>query len=1284
MAINFTLLNYPRSSREPSPKPVLFITDIEYLIKFAQGDIGIADGIQKKMLMKNIGKMKNVEQLKTFTKATGTTLNKPHEQYLKDGRIQVPPGDISMGVGSGNLGGLKSLEKALITSIFETQKPYIEVAKIVLNNFVLIEDIIARVLAFGGSSAKPIGNPAALGYGGTNSFSKSLGKLDSLSNIRKPTQTSGTNSNTGLSQSSQSDVTTYDYLPNGYTAITQSIAYSTGVYEEGVDYKYEYRYIKDDSINLPDTSEDQSIPTDDDGKPDNVVFAVYTVGTSSNQFTPLTDDQVKTRLPWLYNSGKWYGNYDQIITNNDVTRNYYLQYFLDDASRKMDKQGLTQSQKDSALEQLKTMLTTVGGDVEPTPLSPSVPSMRGVTMLQSHVDNIIKYGFLPVSNTTNTSGLSSIPQAPYYNINHAYEAKQINGPSGSIWIDPDSEYDMKFIKCDSSTDIKYTDVSGTEKTTSIIRFIKSNLTISLSNNDKFYYSLTGNNIDIPKTGTFNQISWDNIDLTQSYLLEIRYYKIPEEFKSGYTFYDNYYTYNLVNNNGVYTLQRGTGDVNNIFNVDDYYNPSFLRFPNGKVLFFTNLKFDYVQVYANDLVSLLPTTLQKNTVTINLTDLSVSQNRIDIPPTEIRVKDSTNPFGKIIDRNQITNKQLQVDTLYSTGLYGTPTQGVDGNNKTINANQDIKQIYRYMTNEDDTETYYIVEGVLSSKNKNPISSIIDQAEGSVGGGYYHIKDVIRSIKPFISLMIQIFSKLIPSIELLIELIKNPSSFVLDIITDKFGTGVGLSNFGFFSKDFINDLKKVGSKSKTNPTPSDVKEMKSYVKGSTLKNYVYITDAGVAKFILDGMSSVKLFGDLIKLPGLKFGLKVQLSSLLTNNPQIPFLPILGGSVPSSDKTLAEILGISHDIINQQMKLSVLANSNTSYNSNLSTNTFTTQAGSNVYSEDVSIQYSTGVYIPGVDYTYIYVTDYVRGLLVKSGDYESQGDYPSAIDALNDAQKSDPNNKFIKDKISELKKLLSKSIEGIALSGVQPILNFILSMVTLPLKLVLGIVQYIMNFFKGLTNPFELPSKIVEFVSFKWMGDFFNPMVPSSLFGLAGIKFDIQKYILEWIPGAKMGTKTNFDMNQISKLPWTNQPTYKLDQIKSMIFPNSSSPKMIPLLQLNGILGIFEGIFNGIVDFIWALFGIGGIINPPPHIKLTKETNGDLNPSDIMNLLNGNYFKSGTQSFNTNSNGDFLSTNIQSTNFVYEIKTSDGRDIRDLNQDELQKWMEENKNFQFIFDF
>jgi len=1282
MAINFTLINYPRSSREPSPKPVLFITDIQYLIKFAQGDIGIADGIQKKMLMKNIGKMKNIDQLKTFTKATGTTLNRPHESYLKDGRIQVPPGDISMGVSNGNLGGLKSLEKALITSIFETQKPYIEVAKIVLNNFVLIEDIIARVLAFGGPSAKPIGNPAALGYGGTSSFSKSLGKLQNLSSIRKPT-TPTTNSNTGLSQSGQPDVTTYDYLPSGYTAITQSIVYSTGIYEEGIDYKYEYRYIKDDSINIPDSNATQSIPTDDDGKPDNVVFAVYTVGTSSNQFTPLTDDQVKSKLPWLYNSGKWYGNYSQISSTGSTITDYYLKYFLDDASRKMDKQGLTQSQKDSALTQLSTMLTTVGTQSE-TPNS-GVPSMKGITMLQSHVNNLKTYGFLPVSNTTNTTGLSSIPQTPYSNINYAYEAKQINGPSGSIWIDPDSEYDMKFIKCDSSKDIKYTDISGHEVSTTIVRFIKSNLTISLSNNDYFYYSLSGNNISIPKTGTVKEISWDNIDLTQSYLLEMRYYKIPDEFKSGYSFVDNYYTYILTNNNGVYTLQRGVYDTYQVFKPDVYYNPNFLTFPNGKVLFFNNLTFDYVQVYANDLVSLLPGNLEQNKVTINLSDLSISQIRVVIPPTEIRVNDSTNPFGKIIDRSQITNKQLQVDTLYSKRLYGTPMQGVDANNQTIYANQNIEQIYRYMTSEDDTETYYIVEGVLSSKNKNPISSILDQAEGSSsgGGGNYHIKDAIKAIKPFISLMIQIFTKLFPAIELLLDLIKNPSTFILDIITDKFGTGVGLSNFGFFSKDFINDLKKVGSKSKTNPTPSDVKEMKSYVKSSNLKNYVYITDAGVAKFILDGISSVKLFGDFIKLPGLKFGLKVQLSSLLTNNPQIPFLPILGGLIPSTDKTLAEILGISHDIINQQMKLSALANSNTAYNSNLSPNIFTAQSGSNIYSEDISIQYSTGVYIPGVDYTYIYVTDYVRGLLVKAGEYENQGDYPSAIDALNDAQKSDPNNQFIKDKISELKKLLAKSLEGLALTGIQPILNFVLSMVTLPLKLVLGIVQYIMNFFKSLTNPFELPSKIVDFVSFKWMTDFFNPTVTNSLFGLSGIKFDIQKYLLEWIPGVKSGTKSTFDFNQISKLPWTNLPTYKLDQIKSMIFPNSSIPKMLPLLQLNGILGIFEGIFNGIVDFIWSLFGIGAVI-PPPHIKLTKETNDDLSPLDIMNLLNGNYFSSGTQSFNTNSNGDFLSTNIQPSNFIYEIKTSDGRDIRDLNQEELQQWMEDNKNFQFIFDF
>ena len=37
-----------------------------------------------------------------------------------------------------------------------------------------------------------------------------------------------------------------------------------------------------------------------------------------------------------------------------------------------------------------------------------------------------------------------------------------------------------------------------------------------------------------------------------------------------------------------------------------------------------------------------------------------------------------------------------------------------------------------------------------------------------------------------------------------------------------------------------------------------------------------------------------------------------------------------------------------------------------------------------------------------------------------------------------------------------------------------------------------------------------------------------------------------------------------------------------------------------------------------------------------------------------------------------------------FIYEIKTSDGRLLRDLNREDLEQWLEDNGGYQFIFNF
>jgi hypothetical protein len=93
---------------------------------------------------------------------------------------------------------------------------------------------------------------------------------------------------------------------------------------------------------------------------------------------------------------------------------------------------------------------------------------------------------------------------------------------------------------------------------------------------------------------------------------------------------------------------------------------------------------------------------------------------------------------------------------------------------------------------------------------------------------------------------------------------------------------------------------------------------------------------------------------------------------------------------------------------------------------------------------------------------------------------------------------------------------------------------------------------------------------------------------MFAMADILFDIKKFFTEWLPALKSGTKTTFDMSEIIKLPWMTFPTFKLEELKSMLFgsglPGGVSVKFpipIPVLILSSILCLIEAIINSFID-------------------------------------------------------------------------------------------------------
>ena len=149
----------------------------------------------------------------------------------------------------------------------------------------------------------------------------------------------------------------------------------------------------------------------------------------------------------------------------------------------------------------------------------------------------------------------------------------------------------------------------------------------------------------------------------------------------------------------------------------------------------------------------------------------------------------------------------------------------------------------------------------------------------------------------------------------------------------------------------------------------------------------------------------------------------------------------------------------------------------------------------------------------------------------------------------------------------------------------------------------------------------------------------------------------------------------------------PTYKREEFKAI----SLGPS-IPILILNSILCLIESIINSFIDLVWSVLGMVDpesgkwIVIKPPYISLCKASNNDLSPKDIVNLLNltlpdmSQGETGGGIAKNPSLNDDAGNT----FNFIYDIKTSDGKSVLELDQQELDKFMEENKDLQYTFNF
>jgi hypothetical protein len=730
--------------------------------------------------------------------------------------------------------------------------------------------------------------------------------------------------------------------------------------------------------------------------------------------------------------------------------------------------------------------------------------------------------------------------------------------------------------------------------------------------------------------------------------------------------------------------------------------------------FLKNKYTFFCIYnGKPFANFIPNNNEISILRYDLNDNSVTLISTQNPPNLIRVEDFSTGTAKprIISKVNVTNPQLQTDKPIGNTPYGTPNPNTGTNE---NTRQTVEQFFRYQRTIDDVKTFYIVEATLKSKNNRALLSEAENQEvekkgGSRGKripgfGLYTRPSIFLVVPKFIKMLIKIFAKLFPVIQQFLTLITNPMKFLTDIIIAKLGDDFGaeVPKFGFYSKEFMAQLKQLTEflqrMKDVKNQPLDVREevfdqMEAFLKNSLLEKYVYVPKSGDAIFIFDGAAVLKLFGDapiLQGLPTLTFGIESNLGSLLTPNPKIPFKLIFdfSGFRRKGFKAVNDIKGENADLYSDQILNSSIFNSK--FDPSLSVkNQIVTQAGGQTHVQEVSVVYSTGVFREDYQYTYTEVTEEVLDLIAKASQLESAGDDESLTRAqrlLEEASRKDPNNEFIKEKIKNIQKL--KKIKTS-----HPLFDFILNIVALPLKVVIGIIKFILKFFKDLVNPFALPTTIVNFLSFKWILDFFSPISKNSMFAMAGLLFDLETLFTVWLPSMSLGIKFEFDLNDIIKLPWATLPTYTLEQFKDLVLGMGlSGPRKFkfPFFGLiTMILCLIESVINSVIDFIWSLLGLldpesgRWIILPPPYLKLCRSTNNQLTVKDMVDILTGNFVPPKASEDGARS-GTASNPVTPSYNFVYDITTSDGRNLSELNQTQLDQFVEENKDLEFNFNF
>lgn len=555
--------------------------------------------------------------------------------------------------------------------------------------------------------------------------------------------------------------------------------------------------------------------------------------------------------------------------------------------------------------------------------------------------------------------------------------------------------------------------------------------------------------------------------------------------------------------------------------------------------------------------------------------------------------------------------------------------------------------------DKTPTY-IIEGVRREKPKSNKPEVIKpETPEDNNKKYYKRAHFFSAIAKFIDSIIDIALDLLPQLKDVYKLFSKPHEFLFDIILEKVG-----DNFELLSNEIIDKFSEANS-------INDIYEKVSFVRGEPmLKKFVFIDETtGKMKFLFDSVGMFDLMG---------FNFGVQLTNLI---PKF----VIGSNGRNKDDLTSSKKSVNgnfnDELIGDIRKAKGSTGSKTSdiENGNLNNRADDPSVDSNsIGFENISIKYSTGEKIEGIDYEFIYITQDVEKLIRRGDELfniaamsDINQDLDSAIGALQNydqALEKDPNNQAIKDKINELK--------GKFRVQLNMIFKFLFNLVSMPIKIAKNVLGKVLDLFDSITLE-TVESEIPEFLKFEWILDNFKP---DFILSLLGIRFN-PSLLVEWLSKSKNGDynkEHKFNLDQVMAIPFLQQlPEVNIDEL--LVITKK------PLSVLTQLFKFVEQMVTGIIQFILDIINIDKVIKVP-EFNISKFIDGNLSIAELQKLLNGE----GNDILNNSTDISGSNINIPSSNFLYDIKLPNGEVIKGLNRVELDSYIEANSSLQYEFSF